>query len=97
MNKAGPAHRMTAVDHMLPPLRLTIEKQTKEGKQYITDPIEVAKEHSKPWEAEWNAFDPAYQISVVKLFRKLRSDCLEEAAEYAHNIDATAEKKQEPH
>ena len=31
LNGAGPAHRMTAVDHALPPLRLTIEKQLTTG------------------------------------------------------------------
>ena len=69
INGAGPAHRMTAVDHMLPPLRLTVEKTTKEGKTFITDPIEVAKEHSKPWKSEWRAFDPSYHNNVVKFFK----------------------------
>ena len=27
LNETGPAHKMTAIDHALPPLRLTIEKQ----------------------------------------------------------------------
>ena len=42
-NGAGPAHKITAVDGALPPLRLVIEEETKEGKAYITAPIQVAK------------------------------------------------------
>ena len=70
INGAGPAHRRTAIDHALPPLRLTIEKTTQEGKVYIANPIAVAKEHSKPWENEWGARDPEYQRQVVEFFKK---------------------------
>ena len=34
-NGAGPAHKRTAVDHALPQLRLTIEKENKEGETKI--------------------------------------------------------------
>ena len=92
LNGVGPAHKMTAIDHMLPPLRLTIEKRTPEGNIYIIDPIEVAKEHSKPWEEEWGANDPEYDGQVVHFFKRMRKDSLEDAATYAHNMKATASK-----
>ena len=77
MNGAGPAHRMTAVDHALPPLRLTIEKQLTTGPHprdrcFITDPIEVAKEHSAPWANEWGANFEGFQKEVARYFIQLR-------------------------
>ena len=50
---AGPAHKMTAVDHALPPLRLIFEETTKEGKRYTTDPIKVSAKHTAPWCKIW--------------------------------------------
>jgi len=65
-NGAGPAHKITAVDSALPPLRLVVEEETKEGKNFITAPIKVAEKHTEPWAKTWCADDPSYQKKVVK-------------------------------
>ena len=67
---AGPAHKMTAIDHALPPLRLVFEEQTNEGKQYTTDPIQVAQKHTNPWATILGADDPSYTKHVVEYFKK---------------------------
>ena len=49
-NGAGAAHRRTAIDHALPPLRLTFKEVSNKGEvNYITDPIKVAAKHSDTW------------------------------------------------
>ena len=68
-NGAGPAHKITAVDGALPPLRLVIEEKTKEGKTYITAPIKVAEKLTEPWANTWCANSPSYQEKVVKYFK----------------------------
>jgi hypothetical protein len=57
---AGPAHKITAIDHALPPLRLVIEERTKDGKQYTTDPIKVATTHTEPFAKTWGAYYKGY-------------------------------------
>ena len=39
------------------------------NKQYITDPIEVAKIHSKPWEAEWGGIPPFLLTKLYPVFQ----------------------------
>ena len=97
LNGAGPAHKMTAIDHALPPLRLTIEKQVTTGphprnKCYITDPIEVAIEHSEPWAKEWGANFEGFQNQIAKYFKQLRQDSLESAVQFAERMDASASR-----
>ena len=65
-NGAGQAHKKTAVDSALPPLRLVIEEKTKEGKKYITAPIEVAAKHTEPWAQVWRVSCPDYNGNVVE-------------------------------
>ena len=69
-NGAGPAHKMTAVDSALPPLRLVIEEETSEGKTYTTAPIKVAAKHTEPWVQVWLANSPSYDEKVVGYFKK---------------------------
>ena len=41
-NGAGAAHKRTAIDHALPPLRFTFREKDKQGEvQYVTDPIRL--------------------------------------------------------
>ena len=70
-NGAGPAHKMTAIDKALPPLRLVLEEQTAEGKRYITEPMKVAAIHTKPWAQEWRAGNPEYFSKIVVFFKNL--------------------------
>ena len=86
---------MTAIDHALPPLRLTIEKQLTTGphprnKWFITDPIEVAKEHSEPSAKEWGAIFEGYHDQVAMHFKQLRKDSLEGVVQYAERMNASA-------
>ena len=67
----------TAIDAAVPPLRLVVTKTNAEGKrEYIADPIEVAKIHSKPWESEWGAFHPDFDLKCLTFFRNLRKETL---------------------
>ena len=92
INGAGPAHKRTAIDYALPPLRLTIGKTTEQGNVFITNPIAVAHEHSTPWEKEWGGSHPDFQKEIVECFKKLRKDSLEGAAELAQSLDTSASK-----
>ena len=56
LNGAGAAHRMTAVDHALPPLRLTVKKQLTTG----------------PHPREWGANCEAFQKNIASYFIQLR-------------------------
>ena len=60
------------------------------NKEYITDPIEVARMHSKPWETEWGAYHPLYDQRFVPFFKTLRRNTLGEAEEFAQGMDTSA-------
>ena len=57
---------------------------------FITQPMEVAKEHTDPWAVVWGALDPNYQKDVVGYFKTLREASLEQAQEFANDINASA-------
>ena len=89
---AGPAHKMTAVDHSLPPLRLIFEEKSETGKVFITDPIQVAAKHTIPWCSIWGAYDAKTQQVNAEFFKAMRKECLAEAIEYANSLDTSAGK-----
>ena len=91
-NGAGQAHKMTAVDSSLSPLRLVIEEETSAGKTYITAPKEDAAKHTEPWAQVWRANSPSYDEKVVGHFKNLRKVSLELAAEFANNLQINAPK-----
>ena len=80
---------MTAIDAALPPLRLVIEEKSKEGKTYITAPIEVATKHTEPWAKQWKADSPEY-YKVVAFFQQLRKNSLQSAANFAKDLHINA-------
>ena len=68
-------------------------KVNAEGKkEFIADPIEVAKFHSKPWEAEWGAYHPSFNRLLVPFFKTLRQQTLNDAEEFAEDLNASALK-----
>ena len=66
---AGVAHKMTAIDAALPPLRLVMAKANTEGKkEFVADPTEVANIHSMPWEGEWGAYHHRFEEACWGFF-----------------------------
>ena len=79
-NGAGAAHKRTAIDHALPPLRLTFREKDKQGEvQYITDPIKFASKHTDSWCGTWVAYDESFEDNVIKYFVALRAKHLDAA------------------
>ena len=69
---AGAAHKMTAIDSTLPPLRLAIRQKNKQGQtRYITEPNEVVRIHSEPSAGEWKAYDPDFEKTFVPFLKKV--------------------------
>ena len=65
-------------------------KDKKGNKQYVNDPLEVAKHYAEPWRKQWRADDPRFKLEIGPNFRKLRTAYLQEAKETAEHLDTKA-------
>ncbi len=78
------AHRWTNAPNAMPPLRLAFKDATK---GFITDPIEVAAEHRRPWVAEWETGHQCLWAREVQTLVRLRASVREGARDWADAID----------
>ena len=91
-NGASAARKRTAIDHALPPLRLTFREKDKQGEvQYITDPIKVASKHTDSWCGTWGAYDESFEDNVIKYFVALRAKHLDAASGNHYYVNANTQ------
>ncbi len=79
------AHRWSNAANALPALRLALRDRS--GERYITDPIEVATEHRRPWAEEWEAGNAQLWAKELQAMEAVRRRCSEEARTWADSVD----------
>ncbi len=78
-------HRWSNAANALPALRLAFRDRA--GERFITDPIEVAAEHRRPWAEEWEAGNVSLWSKELRAMEAVRERCKGDLHGWVDSLD----------
>ncbi len=79
------AHRWANAPNALPALRLIMRNTSND--EFITDPVQVADAHRRPWASEWETGDPELWRKELAAMESVRRKCMDSSNLLADAVD----------